>query len=78
MAKKVTKVEIKEELPLDGYYVLQSFKDNKKYGNNTYAIGDEVSHLSNERLLTAINLGLVEFRENEIPEESLEETKIKE
>lgn len=78
MAKKVAIVEVKKELPMDGYYVLKSFKDNKKYGNNTYAIGDEVSHLSNERLSLAIELGVVEFRENDITEESLVETKTEE
>lgn len=64
MAKKKEElIEITEQ-PIDGYYVIQPFKDKREYGDNSYEIGDEVSHFNTERLKNAIELGLVEFREN--------------
>lgn len=66
MAKKKVEVEKSTEQPIDGYYVISPFKDKKQFGNQSYSIGDEVSHFENERLKKAIELGLVEFRENKV------------
>ena len=66
MAKKKVEVEKSTEQSIDGYYVIAPFKDKKQYGSESYSIGDDVSHFETERLKKAIELGLIEFRENKV------------
>ncbi len=62
MAKKRIEVEKTIEQPTTGYFVILPFKDNKIYGNESYSIGDDVSHFDTERLERAVERGLVELK----------------